>query len=491
MSNVKTRFAPSPTGRMHVGNLRTALYAYLIAKHAGGCFMLRIEDTDQERYVEGAVDIIYRTLEKAGLVHDEGPDKDGGVGPYVQSERQKAGIYMEYAKKLIEKGEAYYCFCDKERLESLKQEVAGKEIVVYDKHCLSLSKEEVEEKLAAGVPYVIRQNVPREGVTRFVDEIYGEIEVPNAELDDMILIKSDGYPTYNFANVVDDHLMGITHVVRGNEYLSSAPKYNRLYQAFGWEVPVYIHCPLITDAEHKKLSKRSGHSSFEDLLEQGFVTEAIVNYVALLGWCPQDNREIFSLEELVKEFDYRHISKSPAVFDIQKLRWMNGEYLKAMDFDRFYEMALPYIRQTVTKDYDLKKIAQMVKTRIEIFPDIAEHIDFFENLPEYDVSLYTNKKWKVNEEKSLAVLQELLPALEGQEDYSNDALYDLLKKYADEKGFKAGYVIWPVRIAVSGKQNTPAGATEIMEVIGREETVSRIRRGIEMLETFLKDKQAE
>lgn len=491
MSNVKTRFAPSPTGRMHVGNLRTALYAYLIAKHAGGCFMLRIEDTDQERYMEGAVDIIYRTLEKAGLVHDEGPDKDGGVGPYVQSERQKAGIYMEYAKKLIEKGEAYYCFCDKERLESLKQEVAGKEIVVYDKHCLSLSKEEVEEKLAAGVSYVIRQNVPREGVTRFVDEIYGEIEVPNAELDDMILIKSDGYPTYNFANVVDDHLMGITHVVRGNEYLSSAPKYNRLYQAFGWEIPVYIHCPLITDAEHKKLSKRSGHSSFEDLLEQGFVTEAIVNYVALLGWCPQDNREIFSLEELVKEFDYHHISKSPAVFDIQKLRWMNGEYLKAMDFDRFYEMALPYIRQTVTKDYDLKKIAQMVKTRIEIFPDIAEHIDFFENLPEYDVSLYTNKKWKVNEEKSLAVLQELLPALEGQEDYSNDALYDLLKKYADEKGFKAGYVIWPVRIAVSGKQNTPAGATEIMEVIGREETVSRIRRGIEMLETFLKDKQAE
>lgn len=491
MSNVKTRFAPSPTGRMHVGNLRTALYAYLIAKHAGGCFMLRIEDTDQERYVEGAVDIIYRTLEKAGLVHDEGPDKDGGVGPYVQSERQKAGIYMEYAKKLIEKGEAYYCFCDKERLESLKQEVAGKEIVVYDKHCLSLSKEEVEEKLAAGVPYVIRQNVPREGVTRFVDEIYGEIEVPNAELDDMILIKSDGYPTYNFANVVDDHLMGITHVVRGNEYLSSAPKYNRLYQAFGWEIPVYIHCPLITDAEHKKLSKRSGHSSFEDLLEQGFVTEAIVNYVALLGWCPQDNREIFSLEELVKEFDYRHISKSPAVFDIQKLRWMNGEYLKAMDFDRFYEMALPYIRQTVTKDYDLKKIAQMVKTRIEIFPDIAEHIDFFENLPEYDVSLYTNKKWKVNEEKSLAVLQDLLPALESQEDYSNDALYDLLKKYADEKGFKAGYVIWPVRIAVSGKQNTPAGATEIMEVIGREETVSRIRRGIEMLEASLKDGQAE
>lgn len=481
MSQVRTRFAPSPTGRMHVGNLRTALYAYLIAKHENGCFMLRIEDTDQERYVEGAVDIIYRTLEKTGLIHDEGPDKDGGVGPYVQSERQAAGIYMEYAKRLIEKGEAYYCFCDKERLESLKQEVAGKEIVVYDKHCLHLSKEEIEEKLAAGVPYVIRQNVPREGVTKFVDEIYGEIEVPNAELDDMILIKSDGYPTYNFANVVDDHLMGITHVVRGNEYLSSAPKYNRLYEAFGWEVPVYVHCPLITDEEHKKLSKRSGHSSFEDLLEQGFVTEAIVNYVALLGWCPQDNREIFSLEELVKEFDYRHMSKSPAVFDIQKLKWMNGEYIKAMEFDKFYDMALPYIKNVITKDYDLAKIAQMVKSRIEVFPDIEEMIDFFEKLPEYDVALYTNKKWKTDAQKSLQVLSDLLPVLEAQEDYSNDALYNVLKDYADEKGFKAGYVIWPVRIAVSGKQNTPAGATEIMEVIGKEETILRFKKAITML----------
>ncbi len=484
MSKVKTRFAPSPTGRMHVGNLRTALYAYLIAKHEDGCFMLRIEDTDQERYVEGAVDIIYRTLEKTGLIHDEGPDKDGGVGPYVQSERQAAGIYMEYAKKLIEKGEAYYCFCDKERLESLKQEVAGKEIVVYDKHCLHLSREEVEAKLAQGVPFVIRQNVPQEGTTKFVDEIYGEIEVPNAELDDMILIKSDGYPTYNFANVVDDHLMGITHVVRGNEYLSSAPKYNRLYEAFGWEVPVYVHCPLITDAEHRKLSKRSGHSSFEDLIEQGFLTEAVVNYVALLGWCPEDNREIFSLEELVKAFDYRHMSKSPAVFDIQKLKWMNGEYMKSMDFDKFYEMALPYLKEAVTKDYDLKKIAQMVKSRIEIFPDIPAMVDFFEALPEYDVSLYTNKKWKTNAEKSLAVLQELLPALEALEDYSNDALYGVLKAYADEKGYKPGFVIWPVRIAVSGKQVTPAGATEIMEVIGREETVSRIKKGIELLSTL-------
>lgn len=482
MSKVKTRFAPSPTGRMHVGNLRTALYAYLIAKHEDGCFMLRIEDTDQERYVEGAVDIIYRTLAKTGLIHDEGPDKDGGVGPYVQSERQAAGIYLEYAKKLIEKGEAYYCFCDKERLESLRQNVAGKEIVVYDKHCLHLSKEEIEAKLEAGVPYVIRQNVPREGTTRFVDEIYGEIEVPNSELDDMILIKSDGYPTYNFANVVDDHLMGITHVVRGNEYLSSAPKYNRLYEAFGWEVPVYVHCPLITDEEKKKLSKRCGHSSFEDLLEQGFVTEAIVNYVALLGWCPQDNREIFSLEELVKEFDYHHISKSPAVFDIQKLKWMNGEYLKAMDPDVFYEMAEPYLKQSIQKDLDLKKIAQMVKTRIEVFPEIPEMVEFFETLPDYDISLYTSKKWKTNGEKSLAVLQDLLPRLEAQEVYTNDSLYEVLKSYADEKGYKAGFVIWPVRTAVSGKQVTPAGATEIMEIIGKEETIARFQKGIQLLE---------
>ena len=364
MSKVRTRFAPSPTGRMHVGNLRTALYAYLIAKHEGGDFILRIEDTDQERYVEGALDIIYHTLKETGLVHDEGPDLDGGVGPYVQSERQAQGIYLKYAKELVEKGEAYYCFCGKERLESLKQEVAGKEIIVYDKHCLHLSKEEVEAKLAAGVPYVIRQNIPNEGTTSFEDEIYGKIEVPNSELDDMILIKSDGYPTYNFANVVDDHLMGITHVVRGNEYLSSSPKYNRLYAAFGWDVPVYVHCPLITNEEHKKLSKRCGHSSYEDLIEQGFVTEAVVNYVALLGWCPSDNREIFSLEELVEAFDYHHMNKSPAVFDMGKLRWMNGEYIKAMDFDKFYERALPYLKEAIHKDLDLKKIASQVKTRI-------------------------------------------------------------------------------------------------------------------------------
>ena len=483
MKKVRTRFAPSPTGRMHVGNLRTALYAYLIAKHEGGDFMLRIEDTDQERYVEGALDIIYRTLEKTGLVHDEGPDKDGGVGPYVQSERQASGIYMKYAKQLIEQGDAYYCFCDKERLESLKTSVSedGTQIVNYDKHCLHLSKEEIEANLAAGKPYVVRINMPTEGTTTFHDEIYGDITVPNAELDDMILIKSDGYPTYNFANVIDDHLMNITHVVRGNEYLSSAPKYNRLYEAFGWEVPVYVHCPLITDENHKKLSKRCGHSSYEDLLDQGFVSEAIVNYVALLGWCPQDNREIFSLPELVEAFDYHHMSKSPAVFDINKLKWMNGEYLKAMDFDKFYELAEPYIKKVITKDYDLKKIASLIKSRIEILPDIKDQIDFFEAVPEYDTAMYCHKKMKTNEENSLEVLREILPRLEAWDDYSNDALFGLLKGFAEEKGYKNGYVMWPVRTAVSGKQNTPGGATEIMEVLGKAESVERIKNAIELL----------
>ena len=481
---IRTRFAPSPTGRMHVGNLRTALYAYLIAKHEGGDFILRIEDTDRERYVEGAVDIIYRTLESTGLKHDEGPDKDGGAGPYVQSERQKAGIYMEYAKKLIDKGEAYYCFCDKERLASLKTSIVdGKEITVYDKHCLSLSKEEVEANLKAGKPFVIRQNNPTEGTTTFKDEIYGDITVDNSELDDMILIKSDGYPTYNFANVVDDHLMGITHVVRGNEYLSSSPKYNRLYEAFGWEVPVYVHCPLITDEEHHKLSKRSGHSSYEDLIEQGFLTEAVVNFVALLGWSPADNNdEIFSLEELVRLFDYHHMNKSPSVFDYAKLKWMNGEYIKKMDDEAFIERAMPFIKDTIHKPLELEKIAQMVKSRIEIFPDIPELIDFFEELPEYDTALYTHKKMKTNEETSLSVLKELYPVLEELDDYSNDSAYERLIKFAEEHGYKNGYVLWPLRIALSGKANTPCGATEIMEILGKDECLLRVRKGINLLE---------
>lgn len=484
MSKVRTRYAPSPTGRMHVGNLRTALYAYLIAKHEGGEFILRIEDTDQERFVEGALEIIYRTLKETGLLHDEGPDRDGGVGPYIQSERQAKGIYLEYAKKLIEKGEAYYCFCTPERLASLKQNIDGngKEIVQYDKHCLSLSKEEIEEKLTNHTPYVIRQNVPKEGQTSFQDEIYGTITVPNEELDDMILIKSDGYPTYNFANVIDDHLMGITHVVRGNEYLSSAPKYTRLYEAFGWKEPVYIHCPLITNEEHQKLAKRSGHASYEDLIEQGFLSEAIVNFVALLGWSPAGSEEFFTLEELVTVFDYHHISKSPAVFDYQKLKWMNGEYFKRMEDDRFYKIAKPYIDKIVTKDLDKKRIAQLVKTRIEILPDIASHIDFFDKLPEYETAMYTHKKMKTNTENSLEVLKELLEILKTWEDWSEEGLNQVAMKYIAEKGIKNGQGLWPLRTAVSGKQMTPGGAFEIMYILGKEESIERISMGIKKLE---------
>ena len=481
MSKVRTRFAPSPTGRMHVGNLRTALYAFLVAKHENGDFLLRIEDTDQERFVEGATEIIYNTLKDTGLVHDEGPDIGGPVGPYVQSDRQKAGIYMDHAKLLIERGEAYYCFCTQERLNSLKRTVNGEEIMTYDKHCLHLSKEEIEANLAAGKPFVIRQNNPSEGTTTFHDEIYGDISVDNAELDDMVLIKSDGFPTYNFANVVDDHLQQITHVVRGNEYLSSSPKYNRLYEAFGWEIPVYVHCPTITNEEHKKLSKRSGHSSYQDLIDQGFVSEAVVNFVALLGWSPENDQEIFSLDELIKEFNYKKISKSPAVFDMVKLRWMNSEYIKKMDFDKFYEMAEPYIKKVITRDLDLKKIAGMVKTRIEVFPDIEGHIDFFETLPEYDPQMYVHKKMKTTMESSLKVLTDVLPILEAQEDYSNDALYAALSAYVSETGVKTGFVMWPIRTAVSGKQMTPAGATEIMEVLGKEESLKRIKAGIELL----------
>ncbi len=486
MNKTRTRFAPSPTGRMHVGNLRTALYSYLITRHAGGDFILRIEDTDQKREMEGAVDIINRTMKLTGLDYDEGPGKEGECGPYVQSERVKSGLYMEYAKQLVEKGEAYYCFCTEERLNGLKRTVRSedgseKEISVYDKHCLSLSPEEVEEKLKAGAPFVIRQNNPKEGTTTFHDDIYGDITVNNEELDDMILIKSDGYPTYNFANVVDDHLMGITHVVRGNEYLSSSPKYNRLYEAFGWEVPEYIHCPLITDEEHKKLSKRSGFSSFEDLLDQGFLPEAVVNFVALLGWYPEDNTEIMSLKELIEKFDYKRINKSPAVFDYGKLKWMNGEYIKKMEPEEFYKKAEPIIKEAVNKPLDFRKIAGLVQSRIEVFPDIKDQVGFFRALPEYDTGIYRHKKMKTDEETSLNVLKEVLPVLEEQDDYSNDALYGRLKGFIDEKGYKNGFVLWPLRVAVSGREATCGGATEIMEILGKEESLSRIRDGIRRL----------
>ena len=474
---IRTRYAPSPTGRMHVGNLRTALYAYLLAKHGDGTFILRIEDTDQGRFVEGATEIIYRTLEETGLLHDEGPDQDKGYGPYVQSDRMRAGIYMQYAKQLVEKGEAYYCFCDQARLDSLKQTVNGEVIMQYDKHCLSIPKEEAERRVAAGEPFVIRQNNPRTGTTTFHDEIYGDITVENSELDDMVLIKSDGFPTYNFANVVDDHLMEISHVVRGQEYLSSSPKYNRLYEAFGWEVPIYVHCPTITNEQHQKLSKRSGHASFEDLIEQGFVSEAVVNFVALLGWSPEGDREIFSLKELAEVFDYRRISKSPAVFDMTKLRWMNGEYFKAMAPEEFYRRGEKYLKEYVTKPLDLKKIAEMVRTRVETFLDIRDMVDFFNELPAYETELFVNKKSKSSLESSREILGEVLPKLEAVESWNNDALFELLKAYGEEKGYKTGLVMWPLRIALSGKLMTPAGATEIMDVLGKEESLLRLREG--------------
>lgn len=483
MSKIRTRFAPSPTGSMHVGNLRTALYEYLIAKHEDGDFILRIEDTDQERLVEGALDTIYNTLELTGLKADEGPHIPGDYGPYVQSERQKEGIYLDYAKKLIDKGEAYYCFCDQERLDSLRTTVSedGIEITKYDKHCLYLSEEEIKKNLDEKKPYVIRQNTPEEGTTTFSDVVYGDITVENIELDDMILIKSDGFPTYNFANVVDDHLMEITHVVRGNEYLSSTPKYTRLYHAFGWEEPIYIHCSLITNEEHKKLSKRSGHSSFEDLIEQGFLPEAIVNFIALLGWSSPSNREVLSLEELIEEFDYNHINKSPAVFDMVKLKWMNGEYIKQLDDERYYELVMPYIKEVISRDIDLYKIADLVKSRIEIFPDVKDMIDFFEDLPDYDIDMYTNKKSKTNPENSLEILQEQLVLLEELEDYSKPGIQDCINQYIESKEINKRKGLWPIRIAVAGKQVTPGGAYEIIEILGKEETIRRIKLAIENL----------
>ena len=477
---VRVRIAPSPTGDPHVGTAYIGLFNYVFAKHNNGDFLLRIEDTDRTRFSETSEQQIFDMMRWLGINYDEGPDIGGDKGPYRQSER--FSIYKEYAEKLVEKGEAYYCFCTPERLNSLRSNVNGEEIMKYDKHCLSLSEEEIKKNLESGIPYVIRQNNPTTGTTSFHDDIYGDITVDNSELDDMVLIKSDGYPTYNFANVVDDHLMGITHVVRGNEYLSSSPKYNRLYEAFGWEVPTYVHCPLITNEEHKKLSKRSGHSSFEDLIEQGYVSEAIVNFVALLGWSPEDDKEIFSLEELIKAFDYKHISKSPAVFDMVKLSWMNGEYLKNMSEDDFFKLAEPYIKEVIKKPLDLKKISNMVKTRIEVLPQIASHIDFFEELPEYDIEMYTHKKMKTNSENSLSLLKEVLPLLENTDDYTNDNLFAILQEFGKEHEYKTGFIMWPIRTALSGKQMTPAGATEIMEVLGKDESIRRIKIGIDKLQ---------
>ena len=482
---IRTRFAPSPTGYMHIGNLRTALYEYLIAKSKGGKFILRIEDTDQERKVEGSVDVIYKTLEMTGIKHDEGPDVGGEYGPYVQSERM--GMYMKYALELVEKGKAYYCFCTKERLDSLKaNNEHGDAFARYDRHCLHLSKEEIEKNLAEGKPFVIRQLMPTEGTTTFEDAVYGSISVDNSELDDQILIKSDGFPTYNFANVVDDHTMKITHVVRGNEYLSSTPKYNLLYDAFGWDAPQYIHLPpVMRDAQHK-LSKRHGDKSFEDLINDGFLPEAVVNYIALLGWNPTDNQEIFTMDELIEKFDIAGISKSPSIFDIKKLTWMNGEYLKARAFDKSWELAEPIFKDAVkTEGIDLRFVGELLKTRLETLNDIPSLIDFIDELPEYSTELYVHKKMKTTEEIALDSLKAVVPVLEAQHEWTNDSLYERLMELAKEKGLKNGQILWPVRTALSGKPSSPGGATELAVILGKDETLKRIAKGIEMLEKKL------
>ena len=483
MKKVRTRFAPSPTGYMHIGNLRTALFTYLIAKQNDGDFILRIEDTDRERYVEGAVDVIYKTLKQCGLQWDEGPDIGGPVGPYVQSERM--GMFKKYAVDLVDKGEAYYCFCDKERLDALKAQCEAEgRTYSYDRHCRCLSCEEVKAKLDAGTPYVIRQKIPTEGQVTFHDELYGDITVDCTELEDQILIKTDGMPTYNFANVVDDHLMGITHVVRGNEYLASAPKYNLLYKAFGWEVPTYIHVEHIMKDKQHKLSKRDGDASFEDLMNKGYLTEAVVNYIALLGWAPKGEEEIFTLDELIKEFDIHGLSKSPAIFDPLKLTAINAKYIKKLTPEKFMEYATPYIRQSVKReDIDISRICSLLQDRTEVFTDIPEKVDFFDELPVYGKELYVHKKMKTNEENSLDALESIVPVLQGidDKDWNEETIHDKLFELIAQKGVKNGIIMWPLRVAVSGKMSTPGGAVEIAALIGKADTLERVAKGIELL----------
>ncbi|MGI5888530.1 MAG: glutamate--tRNA ligase [Oscillospiraceae bacterium] len=481
MDKMRTRFAPSPTGYMHVGNLRTALYAYLMAKKTGGSFILRIEDTDRERYVPGAVDVIYSTLREAGLNWDEGPDIGGPCAPYVQSERM--GSYMEAAKQLVEKGAAYYCFCTKEEIEErCRVKTDEGEVIRYDGHCRNLSKEECERRIAAGEPFVIRQKMPSEGTTTFSDLVFGDITVDNSELEDQILIKSDGMPTYNFANVVDDRAMGITLVIRGTEYLSSAPKYNLLYEAFGWDIPLYMHCPpVMKDAQHK-LSKRNGDASYQDLTAKGYLPAAIINYLALLGWSPKGEREIYSLEELVNEFDVDGVSKSPSIFDIEKLNYINSEYIRAMSPEEFLEAALPYIQKGESRrDIDYKVLAAALQPRCQYFSDIPDKLTFIDSLPDYDVSLYRNKKMKTDEASSLEALRSMLPVLEGLDDWNFDSIHEAMFSLIAEKGVKNGWMLYPMRVALSGLPATPGGGIELAAVLGKDESIARIKKGIELL----------
>lgn len=474
---VRTRFAPSPTGFMHIGNLRTALYAYLFAKHNDGDFILRIEDTDQERYVEGAVDLIYSTLKKAGIEHDEGPDKDKGFGPYVQSERKP--LYKEYAEKLVELGGAYYCFCSKERLDSLADENGVRK---YDKHCLHLSKEEVQKKLAAGEPYVIRQNIPPEGQSSYEDMVYGRITVDFEDLEDQILLKSDGMPTYNFANVVDDHLMGITHVIRGTEYLSSTPKYNLMYDAFGWERPQYMHLPPIMKDQTRKLSKRYGDANFEDFLKKGFLPEAIVNYIALLGWSPKNNTEKMTMQELIDSFNVEGINKSASIFDEVKMRWLNGQYIRELSDEKFDELAFPYFEQSKVKGlYDYKKLGRILKGRVETFGDIPEAVSFLAEYGEFDTKLFENKKSKSDESTAKICLEAALSVVNDIKEWNNDSLFETFGGLCEGMGVKKNTMFWAIRVAISGRDVTPGGATELADVLGRKETEKRMKFALSLL----------
>jgi glutamyl-tRNA synthetase len=484
---VRTRYAPSPTGYMHIGNLRTALYEYLIARSQDGKFILRIEDTDQERLVEGAVEVIYKTLKLCGMHHDEGPDIGGPYAPYVQSERK--GTYKPYAEELVEKGHAYYCFCSKERLDNLRAESEAKnQTFMYDRHCFHLSKDEIQEKLQKGEPCVIRQKMPREGTTTFDDAVYSSITVENNMLEDQILLKSDGLPTYNFANVVDDHLMGITHVVRGSEYLSSTPKYNLLYEAFGWEIPTYVHLPLIVKPDGSKISKRKGDAGFEDLIKMGFLVEAVINYISLLGWSPDSNQEIFSLAELEKAFNIRHISKSPSAFDMAKLTWFNAEYIRAMSPEKFHEHALPYLKEAITnKDIDLTKISKILQARTEVLTDIPSKVGFLNELNDYDLNIYVHRKMKTTFENSLESLKAAVPVLEGVDTWNETTLHEKLLGLVEQLGIKNGQMLWPIRTAISGWEVTPGGAIEIADMLGKAETLRRINIGIERLTKAVSD----
>ena len=477
MEKVRTRFAPSPTGFMHLGGLRTALYAYLYAKHNGGDFILRIEDTDRERFVDGALEVIYSSLINSGLKYDEGPDVGGDFGPYTQSERKD--MYMQYAKRLIDLGGAYYCFCTKERLESLTDENGNRK---YDKHCLKISKEEAEERIKNGEPFVIRQTIPENGVSSYEDLIFGTIEVDYSDLEDNILIKSDGMPTYNFANVVDDHLMKISHVIRGTEYLSSTPKYNLMYDAFGWERPIYIHLPTIMKDATRKLSKRYGDANFDDFINKGYLEEAIINYVALLGWCPKNNAEKMTIPEMIDLFDLSGISKSPSIFDDVKLRWLNGEYLKAMSEEDFVVRAEPFFKNSaVYGKYDIKKIAKLIKNRIEILSDIPEKVKFLTEFNDFDKALYENNKQKSSLEVAKQVLPVIIETLQNIDNFANDVIFATLSEKANELGLKSKTLFYVMRIALTGLEVTPGGATEIADILGKEDSIARLTKSLNKL----------